>query len=94
MLSTVNFGDPANYFTVKGGTLNRDRTHVVAAVSRILEKEVQVGIAEYRKDPLSVQLVISCPVRGFTAADVDTLAEEISTFLTSDNLDRLLNGES
>jgi hypothetical protein len=92
-LSTLTFGDPANYFTVKGGQLNKDRTTVTGAVSRVLQKDVTIGSATQRLNA-SVQLVISVPKQGFTSTEVDDLTSDINAFVTGAILDRLLSGES
>jgi hypothetical protein len=93
MLSTVSFGSPANYFTVKGGSLSKDRKLVTAAITRIFEKDVTVDGVTVRKSA-SVQLIISAPDSGFTSTEIDVLASDISEFLTGANLDRILAGES
>lgn len=92
-LSTLTFGNPANYFTVKGGQLNKDRTTVTGAVSRVFQKDVTVGSATERLSA-SVQLVISVPRQGFTSTEIDVLVSDINEFITSANLDRVLSGES
>lgn len=93
MLSTITFGQPSNYFSVKGGSLSKDRSVITAAVTRVLQKDLTVGTVTTRKD-CSVQLVIQIPSVGFTSTEVDTLANDISTWLTAAILDRVLNGES
>lgn len=93
MLSTVTFGQPANYFTVKGGSLNKDRSAFTAAVTRTLEKDVTENGVTRRKS-CSVQLIITSPNTGFTSTEIDGLASDIDQFLTSSTLDRVLNGES
>jgi hypothetical protein len=93
MNDSVAFGDPADYFTVKGGSLNKDRRAITAAVSRVLEKDVTVGTGTERRQ-ISVQLIIQSPTQGFTSTDVDDLASDISEFLDVTTLNRLLGGES
>lgn len=92
-LSTLTFGQPSNHFSVKGGSINKGRTAVVTAVSRTLEKDVVIDGTTTRKSA-NVQLVITVPPSGFTSAEVDVLASDISEFLTAGTLDRLLGGES
>ncbi len=92
-LSTLTFGDPANYFTVRGGQLNKDRSAYTAAVTRTLQKDVTIGSATQRLSA-SVQLVISVPKQGFTSTEIDVLASDISEFLTGAVLDRILTGEA
>lgn len=92
-LSTLTFGQPSNHFNVKGGSLNKGRSAVVTAVSRVLEKDVTVG-SETKRLGANVQLVITVPPTGFTSTEIDVLASDISEFLTAATLDRLLGGES
>jgi hypothetical protein len=93
VLSTITFGDPSNYFTIKGGALTKDRKAVSAAVTRILEKDVTVN-GETSRRSASVQLVMSIPPQGFTSTEIDVLASDISEFITSAVLNRILSGES
>jgi hypothetical protein len=92
-LSTLSFGDPANYLSVKGGQLTKDKSAYSAAVSRTLQKDVTIGSNTSRLSA-SVQLVISVPKQGFTSTEIDVLASDLSEFLTSSVLDRILSGES
>jgi hypothetical protein len=93
MLDSVAFGDPADYFQIKGGSINRSRSLVTAAVSRILEKDVTVDSITSRRQ-LSVQTIISSPVAGFTSSEIDILLSDSDLFITEAILNRLLNGES
>lgn len=93
MLSTVAFGSPQDYFTIKGGSQSKDRKLITAAVSRIKEFDVTVNSVTTRVTA-SVQLVISAPKTGVPVAEFDTLALDISEFLTTATLNRLLAGES
>lgn len=93
MLSSVSFGDPVNYFAVKGGALNKSRSIVTAAVSRILEKDVTISGVTSRRS-MSVQSIIQIPPVGFLSSEVDSLLSDIDSFVTGTVLDRLLNGES
>lgn len=93
MLSTVTFGQPANYFQVKGGSPNKDRSNITAAVSRILEKDVTVNSVTSRRQAI-VQNIITIPIVGFTSLEIDGLTSDLDVFFTQGVLDRLLNGES
>lgn len=93
MLSTVTFGSPQNYFTVKGGSLTKDRKSVVATITRVLQKDVTVNSVTSRLSA-SVQLIISVPDTGFTSTEVDGMASDISEFITAAILDRIMSGES
>jgi hypothetical protein len=93
MRNTVTFGNPSDYFTIKGGSRSRDGSVFTAAITRVLEKDVlQNGITSRRA--MSVQVIISVPPFGFTSADADSLALDISEFLTVATVDRLMAGES
>jgi hypothetical protein len=92
-LSTVTFGQPNDYFQIKGGSVTKDRRNIVAVVSRVLEKDVTVnGLTERRQ--ASVQVIITVPTVGFTSSELDARQSDIDAFLTSAILDRLLAGES
>jgi len=93
MRNSVTFGQPHDYFTIKGGSLTKDRQNISAAVSRILEKDITVNGNTSRRSA-SVQLVIQVPSSGFTSADIDSMTAEISEFVTQAITDRLMSGES
>lgn len=62
------------------------------SVSRHKEKDITVGSFVARRKA-SVVLNFSVP-EGFTAAEIDTLVADISTFLDTTTLTRILLGES
>lgn len=90
--STVAFGSPSNLVKVTPGTYSAKSKTTSCAVSRHLEKDVTVGTAVERRK-LSVVLQMVVP-DGFTASEVDTLTADISTFIDTANLTRILMGES
>jgi hypothetical protein len=92
-LSTVTFGNPGNFFTIKGASINRDKMNYTAAISRVLEKDVTVNSIVSRMSA-SVQLIITVPKQGFTSTDIDSLVSDIDSFVTSGVIDRILAGES
>lgn len=92
-LSTLTFGQPSNFFSVKGGSLTKDRSNVVAAISRTFQKDVTVNGTTTRLSA-SAQLVITVPSTGFTSTEIDVLASDISEFVSASTLDRVLAGES
>lgn len=87
--STVAFGDPNNYLVVRPVSFNKDVARI--AISRVLEKDVTVGSAELRQ-MATVTMTINATV-NFTAAELDALAADLSSFITSDTLSRVLQGE-
>lgn len=91
-LSTLAFGDPSNEYRVAGATLGKDKI-LRATVSRVLQKDVVEGSNTLRKQCV-VQLSVAVPPSGFTSAEVDSLVEDISVFLTAGVATRLLSGES
>lgn len=91
--STVAFGQPADRFQIKGGSLTKDRRNVVAALSRVLEKDVTVNGVTERRSAIA-QVVLTVPPVGFTSSELDAMVLDIDAFITSGNLDRLLAGES
>lgn len=92
VLSTVAFGDPSNEFRVKGAAKGKDSLYR-GSVARVLEKDVTVGSETTRK-VASVALSLTIPSSGFTAAEIDAMASDISEFLTAATITRLLSEES
>jgi hypothetical protein len=93
MISTYTFGSPANYITVKGGALTKDRKNIVCAFTRILEKDVTVAGVTTRRSA-SVQSIITVPTVGFTSAELDSMQSDNDALITAAILDRVLAGES
>lgn len=90
--NTLSFGDPLNEYRIKGATESRDGL-LRSTTTRVLQKDVTVE-GETQRLQASVQLLIAVPQSGFTAAELDSLAEDISTFFTAGTITRLLQGES
>lgn len=89
-LSTVSFDMPSDEFRLKGATRGNTRS---CSVSRVIQKDVTVG-ADIQRLGMSVSLQIQIPSNAaFTATMVDSAATDISEFLTSDTVSRLLQGE-
>lgn len=93
MISTYAFGSVADYFIVKGGSLTKDRKNIVAAVSRIFEKDVTTNGVVTRRSA-SVQSIYTVPTVGFLSAELDARQSDIDAFITGAILDRVLAGES
>lgn len=91
-LDTLTFGDPSDEYRISGASLGRDKL-LRASVTRLKQIDLVVGSETVRKQ-LTVTLAISTPSSGFTAAEIDSLAEDISVFLTSNTVTRLMQGES
>lgn len=91
MLSTVTFGNPKDYIQIKGGTFNKKSGLTTASVSRITQKDVTVGSEVFRRQA-SVQLVIQVS-DGFTTAEVDAMVESISTFISEQTGEQMLQGQ-
>lgn len=90
-LSTLTFGQPKNEFRVKGGVVSKDGAYR-ASILRILEKDITVNGSPLRKGCV-LQVSITAPT-DFTVTEIDGLASDISEFMTSDTITRLLAGES
>lgn len=96
VLSTIEFGDPVNYFQLSPGKHNSKTGLTTAAVTRVTEKDVSDAtdqLAESVRRKCSVQLVMQVPY-GYTASEVDFLATNISTFLTAETISLMLQGAS
>jgi len=91
-LSTTTFSSPQDEYRMRAGSVRKDNSRT-AGVTRVLQKDVTVNGVTNR-----IQAVVSLSVTvpngsGFTAAEVDSLALDISNFLTADTASRLLQGE-
>lgn len=91
MDSTVTFGGASNYIQISGGKRNSKTGITSASISRIMQKDITVGSVTERRS-LSCQLVIQA-ADGFTTTEVDALVLTISDFVTTANLERILQGE-
>lgn len=101
MYSGYTFGTGKDYFKISGAKRSKNSSALVCAVSRIVDIEIvsaNPSSPDYR--PMSCQLVISLPnnVTFVNGGDVITVADnavaDISSFLTSTTINRLLAGES
>lgn len=92
MLSGIAFGDPVDYFKISPGSRNAKTGLTSAAITRIKEKDVVVNGVTTRRSA-QVSLPIQVP-EGFTSADLDAMASDISEFITAGILDRILGGDS
>lgn len=90
-LSTLSFGNPADEFRLKGATIGKDGLYR-SSVIRLFEKDVVVSGSTVRKAML-VNLGIQTST-DFTAAEIDSRILDISEFVSSATLTRLLAGES
>jgi len=89
-LSTVSFDQPGDEFRLKGATRGNTRS---CSVTRIVQKDITVG-SDIQRLGMSVSLQIQIPSNAaFTATMVDSAAADISEFLSSDTISRLLQGE-
>jgi len=88
--STLAFGDPDNSFVVRGASPGDP---LRASISRVLQKDVVVSGDTFRKTA-TVTISIVTPASGFTAAEIDSMILDLSTFATTDTLTRLMMGES
>lgn len=91
-LAGVTFDAPSNEIRLRGATISKNGGS--ATVTRYAAKDVVVGDDTIRKN-CAVSLQIQVPSgTGFTAAEIDAMALDISEFLTTENVSRLLQGES
>lgn len=92
VLSTAVFSDPLNEFRIRAGSKTKAGEYTFG-VTRYLQKDVTEGSAVVRKNA-TVTISVSLPATGFSVADVDGLASDLSEFLTTETISRLLQGES
>lgn len=93
VLNTVAFGSPTDEFRIRSTGAPDQNGVLRASITRVLEKNVTVGATTERK-ALVVTLNIASPVSGFTAAEVDSLAADISEFVSTTTVTRMLSGEA
>lgn len=93
MLSTVTFGNPARYITVKGASLNKDRSKYVLAVNIVQEADVVVGGVTVRKTA-TFNGTLTTDKEGFTTTIFDGMIADVSDWLSGAILERILAGES
>lgn len=91
-LSTVTFGQPRDYFEIRGGTRSKDGT-IRGSIARIFQKDIDINGTVMRKN-LALVLSLSSYEAGFTAAEIDARIADISNFATTTTLTRLLQGEN
>lgn len=92
LLTPIVYNAPTQFITVKGATLNRDRTLVSGTISNTLEKDVTEGGTVTRRKQVVRVTIESAP--GFTAAEADAQLNEISAAFDEGKLNRFLAGES
>lgn len=91
-LDTVVFGQPSNEIRIRGAGKSSDKL-LRCSITRVLEKDVVVGSDTVRKQA-TVVLSITTPASDFTGTEMDTLASDISEFVTASTVSRMLQGES
>lgn len=89
--SSVSFGNPDNSFVIRAAQPKADPLR--ASISRVLQKDVTVSGVTTRKTA-TVTLSIVAPSADFTATELDSMTSDISEFLTSATISRILMGES
>lgn len=91
-LSTVAFGEPSNELRIRGATRSANK-RLSATVNRYVQKDVTLA-GTTKRENASVSINIQVPESGFTAAEIDAMASDLSEFLTTATITRLLQGES
>jgi len=90
--STTTFASPQDEFRMRAGTVRKDKS-IAAGITRVLQKDITVSGLTTRQQAI-VSLSITVPSNSsFTATEVDSLALDISTFVTPETVSRLLQGE-
>lgn len=92
MQNDVTFGGPVDYIKVTPGSSSSKTGKTTAAVRRV--QEVLVGVAPNQtKHMLEVSVTITADP-GIPVLVMDEAFASLSTFVTVDTLNRILNGES
>lgn len=89
--TAVTFGSPTNEFRIRPATAPSKDGNMRASITRVLEKDT--GSPAVRKACV-VTLSINIPKSGFTSTEVDSLATDLSNFVTADTVSRILQGEA
>lgn len=88
----VTYDQPSNEFRIRGASFGK--VSGSASVQRFMQKDVTVGGALERRS-CTVTLQISIPkLGGFSPVELDDLATDIATFISTNTVSRLLQGES
>lgn len=94
-LATSVFGSVMNALRIVPGKKAGKTGPTSFSVTRIIEKDILgegvLAIPTRRKLSVSVQAVVP---DGFEAVDVDNAVHDIDLFLTTENVNRILLGES
>lgn len=93
VLSTLGFGDPANEFIIRPCLAPSRDGKLRASIGRLVEKDITVGGVTTRM-PLAAVLAFTTPRSGFTATEMDSLATDLSNFVTADTITRVFAGEA
>lgn len=86
----VTFGTPENELRLRPNTNKKSPS---VGLTRYKQVDYVSGTTTTRIGA-SVNLTITMPPAGFTAADIDTMVAELSEFVTAANLSRLFQGEA
>jgi hypothetical protein len=92
----LGLGAPADEFRLSAASTNTKAKRASIAVTRIKHKDFTPATATFpvREEAL-VTVNIQMPLSGsFTASEIDSLAIDISEFLTADRIVRLASGEN
>lgn len=88
--SDVSFGNPENELRLRPNTNKKSPS---LAVSRYKQVDYDNGTQVVRISATAT-LNIQLPAVGFNPSDIDVMVSEISEFVSSGNLSRMLQGES
>lgn len=89
----ATFNSPTDEFRLRPAVSAGKDGKLRASVSRIFEKDVTLPSGAVERDQLVVTTNVTTSAR-FTPAEIDARASDISEFITSVVLNRLLTGES
>lgn len=91
-LNTVTFGQPRDFFDVRGASKGKDGA-LRGSIARVFQKDVDINGSMVRKQ-MALVLSIAAYEAGFTAAEIDSRIEDLSVFATADTITRIMQGES
>lgn len=93
VIDTSLYNGPQNFFKLSGGKRANKTAPVTFSITRVFEKDFDIGSGELQRRKLTVSVQISC-ADGFTGLEIDGLISDIDSFSTSGNINGMLLGKS
>lgn len=89
----LSFNSPSDEFRLRPAIAAGKDGKLRASISRVFEKDVTLTSGAIVRDQLIVTINVTTSAQ-FTPAEIDTRVSDISEFISSSTLNRLLTGEA